>query len=115
MSSSVRPETPAETLLPSTSSLLLRHLTPTAEHVEINVHNSRGVVGEPRGAAGAGEAELLPVISQRSIHPDVTGQRTVGELPSKYHHVTLPLHSGVGVTGHLETAVKRHKLQEGGG
>lgn len=86
-------------------------MTPTAKHVEINVYNSRGVIGESRGAAGAGEAELLPIIRQRSIHPDVTGQRTVGQLPSKYHHVPLPLDSGVGVTGHLETVKKRLKLK----
>lgn len=115
MSSSVRPGTPADNVIPEPTdkrARRLRHVTPTAKYVEVNVYNCRGVIGESRGAAGAGEPELLPIISQRSIHPDVAGQRTVGEFPSKYHHVPLPLHGGVGVPGHLETVKKPQKLKE---
>lgn len=103
MSSSVRPEARAESVIPEPTSKARRHLTPTAKHVEVNVYDSRSVIGQSGGAAGAGEAQLLPVVRQRSVHPHVTGQGTVGQLPPKYHHVPLPLHGSVGVTGHLDT------------
>lgn len=86
-------------------------MKPTAKYVEVNVYDSRGVIGKFRGAAGAWESELLPVIVERSIHPDIIGQRTVGEFSSKYNHVAFPLYGRVGMASHLQTIRILNKLK----
>lgn len=75
----------------------------TSKHIEVTVHYCRSVIGQFGSAMGVGEAELLPVVLERPVHPHVIGQVAVGQLPSEDHHVAHPLYCCVGMTGHLGT------------
>lgn len=85
----------------------------TSKHIEVTVHYCRSVIGQFGSAVGVGEAELLPVVLERPVHPHVVGQVAVGQLPSEDHHVAHPLYCCVGMTGHLGTTQREIRESKG--
>lgn len=78
-------------------------MKPTSKYVDVSVHYSCSMIGKFRCTMWIWKAKLQPVIVQWLIHPDITGQRAVGQFSPKDDHVTLPLHCCVGMTSHLKT------------